>query len=140
MKSRICLHFVRLALAALACTRAHAEGGVVVIAHANVPGFDTATLEKIYTGKVIEVNGVFITPVNATAGSEVRRQFLQSYLHEDEDKYTAYWVVRRYIGKGASPRELGNAAEIIKFVTSTPGAVGYIRDSDVQPGFNVLIK
>jgi ABC-type phosphate transport system substrate-binding protein len=97
-------------------------------------------LEKVYTGKVIEVNGIAVKPVNATTGSSVRNRFLQVYLNEDEDQYTAYWTVRRYIGKGASPRELTSSADVINFVKSTPGAIGYIDEVDVQPGVNVLLK
>jgi ABC-type phosphate transport system substrate-binding protein len=133
---------IRTLLLALACmaSELNAEGGVVVIGNANLARLDVATLEKIYTGKVIEVNGIPVKPVNAISGSAVRNRFLQFYLNEDEDKYTAYWTVRRYIGKGVSPRELTNSADVINFVKSTPGAIGYIDDADVQPGINVLLK
>jgi hypothetical protein len=29
---------------------------------------------------------------------------------------------------------------VIRFVTSTPGAIGYIDASEVQPGLNVLLR
>ena len=118
-----------------------AAGGVVVIGHPGLAGkFDGATVQRIFTGKVIEVGGVSVTAVNANLGSAVRKQFLQDVLHQDEDKYTAYWTVRRYIGKGVPPKELPSSADIINFVTSTPGAVGYIDESDLRPGLNVLLK
>jgi ABC-type phosphate transport system substrate-binding protein len=133
---------IRTLLLGLACIAGelNAAGGVVVIGHASLPRLDVATLEKIYTGKVIEVDGIPVKPVNANTGSAVRNRFLQVYLNEDEDKYTAYWTVRRYIGKGASPRELTSSADVINFVKSTPGAIGYIDEADVQPGINVLLK
>jgi ABC-type phosphate transport system substrate-binding protein len=121
-------------------TELNAAGGVVVIGHPSLSRLDVATLEKIYTGRVIEVGGIAVKPVNANSGSAVRNRFLQIYLNEDEDKYTAYWTVRRYIGKGASPRELNSTADVINFVKSTPGAIGYIDEADVQPGINVLLK
>ena len=116
------------------------SAGVVVIGHPGVKRLDTSTLAKIYTGKVIEVDGIAVTAVNANSGSAVRGRFLQSFLNQDEDKYTAYWTVRRYIGKGASPRELGKSSDVINFVNSTPGAIGYIDEADVQPGMNILLK
>ena len=117
------------------------SGGVVVIGHPSLPNkLDGPTVQKIFTGKVIEVGGVGVTAVNANLGSAVRNQFLQEFLHQDEDKYTAYWTVRRYIGKGVPPREMKTSADIINFVTSTPGAVGYIDESDVKPGLNVLLQ
>jgi len=101
---------------------------------------DAATLQKIYTGKVIELDGVAVTAINAHAGSELRNRFLRAFLNQDEDRYTAYWTVRRYIGKGASPREMPNSTDVINFVKTTPGAIGYIDETDLQPGLNVLLK
>jgi ABC-type phosphate transport system substrate-binding protein len=133
---------LRTLLLSLMCmaSELNAAGGVVVIGHPSLARLDVATLERIYTGRVIEVDGIPVKPVNANSGSAVRNRFLQVYLNEDEDKYTAYWTVRRYIGKGASPRELTSSADVINFVKSTPGAIGYIDEADVQPGVNVLLK
>lgn len=125
-----------LTFSAAAC----AANGIVVIGHANLATLDAATLEKVYTGRVIEINGTPVTAINASSGSAVRARFLQAFLNEDEEKYTAYWVVRRYIGKGAPPRELTSSAAVIAYVRATPGAIGYIDESDVQPGVNVLMK
>ena len=117
-----------------------AADGVVVIGHASIKGLDAPALAGIYTGRVIEVDGISVTAINANAGSDVRTRFLQMFLQQDEDKYTAYWTVRRYIGKGASPREISKSSDVIRFVTSTPGAIGYIEASDLQPGLNVLLR
>jgi hypothetical protein len=133
---------IRIILAALTGfgANANAAGGVVVIGHAGLSSADPSTVEKIYTGKIIEINGTPVTAVNVSSGNALRSRFLQTYLHQDEDKYTAYWVVRRYIGKGASPRELSSSAEVIQFVSSTPGGIGYISEDELRPGLNVLLK
>jgi ABC-type phosphate transport system substrate-binding protein len=133
---------LRLGLALLACIagEALAAGGVVVIGDARLARLDPLTLEKVYTGRIIEVDGIPVTAVNANSGSAIRNRFLQVYLNQDEDKYTAHWTVRRYIGKGTPPRELPSSVEVINFVKSTPGAIGYIDEADVPPGVNVLLK
>lgn len=118
----------------------HASAGVVVIGHAGVPRLDDGAVRKIYTGKVVEVGGVSVAAVHLRSGSAQRNQFLQSYLDQDEEKYTAYWTVRRYIGKGVPPRELASSAEVISFVQGTPGALGYIDESALKPGLNVLLR
>lgn len=128
-----------LALTAMAADT-RAIDGVVVIGHNSIKRLDATTLARIYTGRVIEVDGIAVTAINAHVGSEVRTRFLQVFLNQDEDKYTAYWTVRRYIGKGASPREIGKSSDVIRFVTSTPGAIGYIDAADLQPGLNVLLR
>jgi hypothetical protein len=48
--------------------------------------------------------------------------------------------VRRYIGKGAPPKELVSAAEIIQFVQGTPGGVAYIDETDLKPNLNILLR
>ena len=116
----------------------NAQAGVVVIGHAGLDKLDDKTMQKIYTGKVVKVGGVKVTPVNVTP-CELRDRFLHDFLNQDNEKYTAYWTVRRYIGKGVPPRELP-AGKVIEFVQSTPGAIGYIDESNVTPGLNVIVQ
>ena len=100
---------ILLGVLLLALSAASASNEVVVIGHPSVGKLDVAILQKVYTGKVIEVGNVAVTAVNAKQGSAVRTRFLRTFLNQDEDKYTGYWTVRRYIGKGAPPREIGRA-------------------------------
>lgn len=128
---------IRIASLLLIFAFGHAEAGVVVIGHRNLGKIDTKTMQKIYTGKVIEVGGIKVTPVNITP-SALRERFLHSFLNQDDEKYTAYWTVRRYIGKGTPPRELDDSKAVVEFVRSTPGAIGYIDENDVSPDLNVI--
>jgi cytochrome c oxidase cbb3-type subunit 3 len=43
-------------------------------------------------------------------------------------------------GQGAPPKELPSSAEVINYVKSTPGAIGYIDEADLRPELNVLLK
>lgn len=117
-----------------------AAGGVVVIGDARLARLDAPTLEKIYLGRVVEVDGIHVTAVNANSGSAVRDRFLQTFVKRDDDSYKGYWTVRRYSGLGAPPRELASSTEVIDFVKSTPGAIGYVDEADVPQGVSVLLK
>jgi ABC-type phosphate transport system substrate-binding protein len=114
-------------------------GGVVVIGHADVGKLDAATVQKIFTGKLIQVEGVEVTAVNLKPGP-LRDRFLQTFLNQTEDKYTIYWAKRLFVGKGAPPLELSNTADVIKFVRSTPGAIGYVDEADVLPEVHVIVR
>lgn len=114
-------------------------GNIVVIGNSNLSKVDAETISKIFTGKVIEVGGVNVVAVNVIPGS-LRNQFLQAFLKQTDEKYVAYWTVRRYVGKGAPPRELKDVQDVINFVQSTPGAIGYIDEKDLKPGVNVLVR
>ena len=61
-------------------------------------------------------------------------------MEQNEEQYTGYWLVRRYVGKGSSPKELGSVDEVVKYIAATPGAVGYVPTSKVPPGTNVIFK
>lgn len=114
-------------------------GEVVVIGHPNLNKMDATIIQKIFMGKVIEVGGLYITAINLKP-SPLREHFLQAFLKQDDDKYTAYWMVRRYIGKGLPPRELASPAEVVTFIQATPGAIGYIDERDLKPGLNVIAR
>lgn len=117
-----------------------ADGEVLVIAHPSVPALDVATVNRLYTGRAIEVGGSPVTVVNAAAGTSLRQRFLSAVLQQDEDKYRAYWTVRRHVGKGVPPRELKSTAEMLEYVQNTPGAVGYIDAADLKPGVKVVLR
>jgi hypothetical protein len=126
------------ALLVLAISEAHADN-VVIIGHAGLSKLNASTVQRIFTGKVIEIDGMHVTAVNHKAGA-LRDRFLQRYMNQKDDKYTAYWTVRRFIGKGIPPRELSSAAEVISFVQTTPGAIGYIDESELKPDLNVVSR
>lgn len=114
-------------------------GDVVVIGHPNLTRLDIVTIQKIFTGKQIKVGDIEVTAVNIAPGA-LREKFLQTYLNQSNDKYTAYWAMRLFVGKGAPPLELKNTAEIIKFVQSTPGAIGYLDESELTPALHVIVR
>ena len=130
----------RIFLMGLCCALTQAmAGNIVIIGHQDVPKLDGPTVLKIYTGKVISVTGTNVTPVGLPSGALVRNRFLQEYLGQDDEKYTAFWTVRRYIGKGTPPAELPSAADVIRYVQTTPGALGYVDEADIKPGTTVNV-
>lgn len=114
--------------------------GLVVIAHPSVGRLDLTTVQRLYTGRAIEVAGMPVTVVNLSAGNPLRDRFLSTILNQDNDRYIAYWTVRRHIGKGVPPRDLKGSAEVIEYVQATPGGVGYIGAADLRPGLNVVLR
>lgn len=115
-------------------------GDIIVIGNANVPKMDIETVQKIYTGKFITLDGISVTPVSLKTGSPLRNAFLSTFLNQDEEKYTGYWTVRRYVGKGTPPLEFNSSQEIIEFISATAGALGYIDEADLKENMNVVAR
>lgn len=113
---------------------------LVVIAHPALPKTDRITLQRLYTGRAVSIGQQSVAPVNLPAGHPARDEFLQWVMEQNEEQYTGYWLVRRYVGKGSPPQELGSIDEVVKYVSTTPGAVGYVPSSKVPPGGNVIFR
>lgn len=120
--------------------RAQADSGVVVVGHAGLPRIDAALVQRLYTGRAIEVGGQLATVLNLRGGHPLRQRFLTAFLDTDEERYRAYWTVRRHVGKGAPPREFDSVAELLQFVARTPGALGYADVKDLPAGANVICR
>jgi ABC-type phosphate transport system substrate-binding protein len=56
----------------------------------------------------------------------LKKTFLQRFINQDEESYTGYWNVRRYIGKDVPPIEMKSSQEMISFVENNSGSIGYI--------------
>jgi len=102
---------------------------VAVIAYAGMPKTDVAALQHLYSGRSADRLAL------GNPGQSVGRA---SGPLQDEEQSTAYWLARRYIGKGAPPKELADLGEVLDDVRNTPGAVGYLPLSSVPSGVNVI--
>lgn len=114
------------------CFTVKAEVVVIASKNINLTNLDARIINRIYTGRIIELRGVNIIPVNALPGDPIRTKFLNKYLDKDEDKYEAYWTVRRFIGKGTPPKELLSNQDILDYIINTPGAIGYVETDKIE--------
>ena len=117
-----------------------AEEALVVIGHSSLQKTDLATVQRLYSGRIISLNQQSAMPLNLLPGDPVRQQFLASVLGQTEEQYTGYWLVRRYVGKGAPPHEVASPEDIIRIIESTPGALGYVPLSKAPPWANVIFR
>lgn len=132
--------FSLLFVLCFSCAEAWGQEALVVIAASGLPKIDLAMLQRLYTGRIVSVGDQTVTPVNLVAGNALRQQFLEQFIGQNEEQYTGYWLVRRYVGKGAPPREFASVEEAVKFIGSTPGALGYVPLSKVPPGANIIFR
>lgn len=113
---------------------------IVVVAHPSVAKADRPTLLRLYTGRTVSIGLQNVTPLNLPAGNPVRERFLKYCLEQTEEQYTGYWLVRRYVGKGAPPPELASVEDVLKYLQETPGAIGYVPLSRLPRNANVIFR
>jgi hypothetical protein len=126
----------------IACLPAPALAQEVLafIAYGAIPKTELSSLQRLYTGRVVSIGEQAATPINYPVGHPLREKFLATIMGQSEEQYTGYWLVRRYVGKGAPPLVLPDVDAVVAYVLTTPGAVGYIPLSKVPPGGNVIFK
>jgi hypothetical protein len=110
---------VIIASAALWSTWANAGE---VIAHASVK-LNPDEIRDVFLGERQFSGGVKLIPVD---NSSARAEFLSRVLQSDERKYAARWTRKSFREGLAAPSLKGSDAEVIAFVRSTPGAIGYV--------------
>lgn len=117
-----------------------ANDDIVVIASGALPRVDLPTLQRLYTGRVVSIGQQAAVPLNLLPGDPVRRRFLEGIIGQTEEQYTGYWLVRRYVGKGAPPQEYATVDELLRQLAVTPGAVAYLPVSKLPSGANVIFR
>lgn len=127
-------------LTACLSTLVLAEEGLAFIAYGGLPKTEQSVLQRLYSGRVVSIGDQVATPVNYPVGHPLRERFLAAIMVQSEEQYTGYWLVRRYVGKGAPPQVLPDVDAVVAYVMTTPGAVGYVPLSKVPPGGNVIFK
>lgn len=133
-------HLLCLGLLLLSGLVGAAGDDLVIIAHPGLSKSDRVTLQRLYSGRIVSIGLQSVTPINLPSGSPMRDEFLQWVMEQNEEQYTGYWLVRRYVGKGAPPKELANVDEVVKYIVTTPGAVGYVPLSKVPAGANMIFR
>jgi hypothetical protein len=107
---------------AVALMAPQAQAGEV-IAHPSVH-LTMDEIRDVYLGEKQFAGGIKLVPVDNVA---VQSEFLAKVLQTDRRKYTARWLRKSFREGLATPPVKGSDAEVAAFVSSTPGAVGYVN-------------
>ncbi len=97
-------------------------------------------LRKIFLGEKSHwPNGRRITIVLSDPSSPERKAVLRDIYGMSEKDLNTHFIQGVFTGSIlAAPKTLGNAAEVRKFVFNVPGAIGYVRSSDVDSSVKAL--
>jgi ABC-type phosphate transport system substrate-binding protein len=123
-------------LAAGAAPVVCADARFRVIAHPGVKGSQIrrATLSSIFLKQAPKWgDGSVVLPVDQSVQSSVRKAFSNDILQQEIVAVQAYW--NRQIAGGVWPPPVkASDKEIVSYVASTPGAIGYVSAETPIPG------
>lgn len=83
-------------------------------------------------------NGSDVTPVDLNARSATREAFTQEVHGRNVGAIRSYWQQAAFSGAGTAPVERSSDADVISFVKSNPGAVGYISTGVEAAGVKII--
>lgn len=132
-----------VALTALALSAAPAAAQdaykVIVNPASPVSAVTKAELSAVFLKKTATwSNGVPATPVDLPEDAEVRAAFSRQVLGKSTSAVRAYWNMMVFAGRNVPPTQKNTDADVVEYVRSTPGAVGYVAPGAATPGVKVV--
>lgn len=104
-----------------------APAEVQVIANPSVAPSELSAddVKEIFLGAKTAVAGGDVTPVLAQAGA-AHETFLKTYVGKSDQGLRNHFKSLVFTGKGSMPKSFGSDADIVKYVATTKGAIGYV--------------
>ena len=137
--------FVFLACVSVLCGASSTHGAdesFRVVVHPQVKGERIArvVLASIFLRQAPRwSDGSIVLPVDQSLRSDVRSAFSHQMLGKSLLEVQVYW--QRQIGRGVTPPPVkGSDGEVLAFVASTPGAIGYVSSgASLPPGVKTIV-
>jgi ABC-type phosphate transport system substrate-binding protein len=115
-----------LLLGALLAAAPASAADVQIIANASVAGeLSAADVKDIFLGAKDSAGGSAVGPVLATGGP-THDAFLKAYVGKSDQALRNHFKSLVFTGKGSMPKAFASDAEVIRYVASTKGAIGYV--------------
>jgi len=118
-----------------------AEPLAIVVNRSNpMSEISLADLRKLYRGQRSRwSNGRRVTLVMRDPGTPEREAILQTLYGVDEDEYRRGFLQAVFTGEAiGAPRVLASPNGVLRFVFNVPGAIGYVRVSEVDATVKTL--
>lgn len=118
-----------------------ADEPIAVVGAAGSPleKLSVETVKLVFKRKsLMDTQGNRWVPVNLPAANPLRRVFSLAVFDALPEEMEEYWNEQYF--QGVNPPEVLSSEEaVLRFVVSTPGAVGYVRASRVDPRIKILL-
>ncbi len=107
----------------------HSASALAIITHPSCKenSISAAEIKRIYKGKIQEWAGRTVTPLDLDPVHSVKNTFLKHYLNMDVMKYRQFWMTQAIKGTGTAPTEMKTQQDVVKYVSSHPGAIAYVE-------------
>ena len=124
------------ALAYAPAARAQDAGFKVVVHAANpISAIARDELSRLFLKKSTRwARGGPVTLVDQSTTSPIRNAFTKGVHKREVGSIQSYWQRMIFSGRGVPPAEKRSDADVLAFVASTPGAIGYVAATTATTG------
>jgi ABC-type phosphate transport system substrate-binding protein len=120
---------------------AQAELVVVVNARNGVAVMTRNEVINIFFGRYRQFfNGVEAQPVDLVDSHPDRARFYSGLVGKDLSEVNAYWSRLIFSGRTQAPPRLNNPEEVLKWVSSHPGGIGFVELSKADARVRVVYE
>lgn len=134
--------FILLVLISLSLgiEKLHAQIAVVVNSNHHMESITMAELNRIFLGEITRWKNENVTLIDHKYKSNTTKNFFNRVCGLSQSKVRLKWIGKMLNGDFQTlPVKLASDAEILKFVSETPGAIGFV-DSESLDHITDLVK
>ncbi len=116
-----------------------AYGDVIIIANKDVQdsSLSIKDIKEIFLGKKVKWSDNQKVHFILSDDASLHEAFLDKYVKRSGKQFKMYWKKMVFSGKGKKPKTKSQV-EIIEYVKSTKGAIGYINTSTSEAGLTTI--
>ena len=128
-----------LALLLVASTASAAGFKVVMNSAVHIDALPKKAVSDLFMKRTTKwSDGAAVVAVDQAESAAVRDEFSRTVHGKATAAVKSYWNQQIFSGREVPPVEKPGDAEVVKFVRSTPGAVGYVSEGAATEGLRVL--
>lgn len=114
---------------------------VVVNAGSGVERLSRDEVINIFLGRYrVLPSGLLALPIDQPASLPLKAQFYRKLVDKDLAEINAYWARLTFSGKTSPPHQAASSAEVMAWLASNRGAIGYVDRSMVDARLRIVME
>ena len=116
---------------------------MLIIANPSVPAnsLGPKEIKNLFLGKTTQWENHETVTIVVSKDINVHKSFLDRFIKRTDAQFKNVWRQNLFTGKGKQPVKVETSEELLKYVSETKGAIGYIfNDASIPEDVKVLVK
>jgi len=106
-----------------------AFAGEIMVANSSTTEMAAGDVVKLFLGKTKKWEDGTNVVITTLKSGDVHEAFLTTYVKKQPMQFDNYWKQLVFTGRGKMPKSFASEDEMLGFISSNKGAVGYVSDA-----------